>query len=67
MIFTKEFKNYFKITSDTRDLNYNKYFKQGNNLIKTPPPYSSHSTRQLNFTEVKKLLLKLDIVNNIND
>ncbi len=67
MIFTKEFKNYFKITSDTRDLNYNKYFKQGNNLIKTSQPYSSHSTRQLNFAEVKKLLLKLDIVNKIND
>ena len=67
MTFTKEFRNFFRISSDTRDLNYNKYFKQGNNINENLLPYSSHSTKQLKLREVEKLLLKLDITNRNND
>lgn len=68
MQFTREYINYYKITSDTRDLNYNKYFKQGNLLKKNLLPYSSHNTNQLNLLQVEKLLSKLDVVKNyLND
>ncbi len=62
MFFTKEFKSYFRISADNRDLNYNKYFKKGNIVSENLSPYSSHNTNQLNEIQVKKLLSKLDII-----
>ncbi len=67
MLFTKEFKNFYKISSDNRDLNYNKYFKEGIN-DNIPDSYSSHNTKQLNIAQLKELLLRLDIVKQyLND
>jgi len=50
----KKNKNYFCISPDTRDLNYDKYFTKGKNKIYSD--YNSNNTKLLNKDEIKKLL-----------
>ena len=59
-----DLKNYFRIPVDNRDLNYDKYFHQGNTEMSKIEDYHSHNTHSLNVDEMKSLLLKLDIVKN---
>ena len=54
--------NYFRIPADNRDLNYNKYFSTGEERISSLEDYTSHSTERLTVDQVKKLLLKLDYI-----
>jgi UDP-N-acetylglucosamine 4,6-dehydratase/5-epimerase len=56
--------NYFRIPCDERDLNYDKYFVEGEEEISKIEDYNSHNTYRLNIDEMKALLLKLDIVNS---
>ena len=65
MLFSKNLKKYYKIISDHRDLNYNKYFTQGNISTNQIEPYTSHNTYQLNQNEVEKILLKLDYIKSM--
>jgi UDP-N-acetylglucosamine 4,6-dehydratase/5-epimerase len=53
---------YFRITADTRDLNYGKYFTEGDEKISNVKEYTSHNTRRLNVEETKELLLKLRFI-----
>jgi UDP-glucose 4-epimerase len=53
---------YFRIPCDERDLNYDKYFASGEEEASKSEDYNSHNTYQLDVSEMKKLLLKLDIV-----
>jgi UDP-glucose 4-epimerase len=52
--------NYYRIPADTRDLNYNKYFKEGQTEISKTGEYTSHNTKRMNIEEIKALLLELD-------
>ncbi len=54
--------NYYKIPCDTRDLNYDKFFVEGQEKVSVIDDYNSHNTHRLNVEEMKNLLLKLDIV-----
>lgn len=54
---------YFQIPCDTRDLNYDKFFVEGDEKIATIEDYHSHNTVRLDVEGMKKLLLKLDIIN----
>jgi UDP-glucose 4-epimerase len=51
--------DYFRIPADTRDLNYNKFFTEGESKVALAEEYNSHNTTRLNVEEIKKLLLKL--------
>ncbi|QWC95535.1 polysaccharide biosynthesis protein [Polynucleobacter paneuropaeus] len=53
---------YFRIPADNRDLNYAKYFSQGEEKISSFEDYTSHSTQRLNIEQLKETLLKLDYV-----
>jgi UDP-N-acetylglucosamine 4,6-dehydratase/5-epimerase len=53
---------YYRIPADTRDLNYNKFFVEGEVDISGEEDYHSHNTRRLSIPEVKELLLKLDYI-----
>lgn len=55
---------YFRIPSDNRDLNYDKYFLEGKQEMSAIEDYHSHNTKQLSVDEMKNLLLKLDIIRN---
>ncbi len=54
--------NYFRIPADTRDLNYNKFFTEGEIKITRGEEYTSFNTYRLNIKETKELLLKLRII-----
>jgi UDP-N-acetylglucosamine 4,6-dehydratase len=53
---------FFRIPADNRDLNYNKYFIEGEEEISHKEDYTSHNTTRLTVEEVKELLLKLDYI-----
>jgi UDP-glucose 4-epimerase len=54
--------NYFRISADTRDLNYNKFFIEGESEISVQEDYNSHNTKRLNIREIKEMLLKIDYI-----
>lgn len=53
---------YFRIPADNRDLNYKKYFVEGEQKISELDDYTSHNTHRLDVSGVKQLLLKLDYI-----
>jgi UDP-N-acetylglucosamine 4,6-dehydratase len=53
---------YYRIPADSRDLNYSKYFVEGEPAISRIEDYTSHNTRRLSIEDVKNVLLKLDLV-----
>jgi UDP-glucose 4-epimerase len=53
---------YYRVPSDDRDLNYAKYFVEGELEIAALDDYTSHNTERLDVEGVKQLLLKLDYI-----
>jgi UDP-glucose 4-epimerase len=53
---------YYRIPADNRDLNYNKYFVEGEQEVSLTEDYNSHNTERLNVDQVKEKLLTLDYV-----
>lgn len=51
--------DYFRVKMDDRDLNYNKYFTEGDLKEVEQDDYTSHNTTRLNIAEVEELLLTL--------
>ncbi len=62
MAKAEDCREYFRISADTRDLNYNKFFIEGESEISRQEDYNSHNTKRLNIEEIKKILLKIDYV-----
>lgn len=62
MVKAEDMENYYRIPADTRDLNYNKFFIEGESKIFKAEEYTSHNTYQLNLEETKQLLLKLRFI-----
>lgn len=54
--------DYFRIPCDTRDLNYDKFFKDGSTEVGKIEDYHSHNTRRLDVEGMKELLLKLPFI-----
>ncbi len=53
---------YYCIPADNRDLNYGRYFVEGNLELSSIDDYTSHNTEQLDVEGVKRLLLELDFI-----
>ena len=53
---------YYRIAADNRDLNYNKYFVEGEQMVSQAEDYHSHNTRRLTISEIKEKLLSLDYI-----
>jgi UDP-glucose 4-epimerase len=53
---------YYRIPADSRDLNYDKYFVEGETTISKLEDYTSHNTVRLDVEQTKATLMKLDIV-----
>jgi UDP-glucose 4-epimerase len=53
---------YYRIPCDERDLNYGKYFTEGEEQVSGAEDYNSHNTRRLNKDQVKEVLLKLPFI-----
>ena len=54
--------DYYRIPCDTRDLNYDKFFVEGNEEVSKIEDYHSHNTRRLDVEGMKELLLKLRFI-----
>ena len=54
--------NYYRIPCDNRDLNYDKFFVEGNEEISRIEDYHSHNTQRLDVEGMKELLLKLRFI-----
>ncbi len=48
--------NYFRVPMDQRDLNYDKYFSEGEEEVVANEEYNSHNTQQLTVNEIVELL-----------
>lgn len=56
--------NYFRIPADNRDLNYDKYFVEGQKEVSVIDDYHSHNTTRLDVEGMKKLLKKVVVTPN---
>ncbi len=62
MAHAQDMGGYYRIPADNRDLNYAKYFSEGEDKISQLDDYTSHNTHRLNVEQIKALLLKLDYI-----
>ena len=62
MLRAEDCGNYYRIPCDTRDLNYDKFFTEGNEDMSKIEDYHSHNTHRLDVEEMKNLLMKLRFV-----
>jgi UDP-N-acetylglucosamine 4,6-dehydratase len=62
MAHAQDMGGYYRIPADNRDLNYAKYFSEGEEKISHLGDYTSHNTDRLSVEQIKKLLLKLDYI-----
>ena len=61
MAITEDLGDYYRIPCDNRDLNYSKYFSKGRIKVSDLMDYTSHNTNLLETSEIKKLLLNLNL------
>jgi UDP-glucose 4-epimerase len=57
--------DYYRVPADSRDLNYAKYFVEGETDVSMLDDYTSHNTERLDVEGVKKTLMKLDIIREV--
>ncbi|WP_338470958.1 nucleoside-diphosphate sugar epimerase/dehydratase [Niallia sp. XMNu-256] len=55
---------FYRVPADQRDLNYDKYFEEGDQQLTTIEEYNSDNTQILTVEEIKEKLLELDYVQN---
>lgn len=68
MLCAQDMGDYFRVSPDGRDLNYGKYFEEGEKKLmhhNLGEDYNSHNTNQLDVNGMKALLLKLDFMQRI--
>lgn len=63
MINAVDMGDYYRVPSDNRNLNYQKYTNEGNADLNSVEEYNSHNTKRLDVEGMKELLKKLDLFN----
>ncbi|XPD82529.1 polysaccharide biosynthesis protein [Proteus mirabilis] len=58
--------DYYRVPPDLRDLNYDKYVELGDSRISEIEDYNSHNTTRLDVDGMKKLLLKLPLIQKLH-
>lgn len=62
MVKADDLEGYYRIPADTRDLNYDKFFVDGQEKVSRGWEYTSENTKRLDVNGIKELLLKLDFI-----
>jgi len=62
MVKAEDMGDFYRIAADNRDLNYARYFSEGQDDISKVEDYHSHNTEQLGVEEIKKLLKTLPLI-----
>lgn len=61
-IHAEDMGNFYRVPADKRDLNYDKYFVDGNKKLSTNEEYNSQNTEMLNIQQIKEKLLQLNYI-----
>ncbi len=61
-VVAKDMGGFYRVPADKRDLNYDKYFVEGDQKLSSEEEYNSHNTERLNIEQIKERLLQLDYV-----
>ena len=61
-VVAKDMGIFYRVPADKRDLNYEKYFVEGDQKLSSEDEYNSHNTERLNVEQIKKKLLQLDYI-----
>ena len=61
-VVAKDMGGFYRVSADKRDLNYDKYFVEGDQKLSSEDEYNSHNTERLNIKQIKEKLLQLDYV-----
>ncbi|MFF5396698.1 polysaccharide biosynthesis protein [Peribacillus butanolivorans] len=61
-VVSEDLGGFFRVPADKRDLNYDKYFAEGDKKLSTEEEYNSHNTQILNIEQIKEKLLELEYV-----
>jgi UDP-glucose 4-epimerase len=56
--------NFYRVPADNRDLNYDKYFKDGNVKMVTIEEFNSDNTRRLDLQETIEKIASLEYIQN---
>ena len=56
--------DFYRVPADNRDLNYDKYFKDGDTKRATIDEFNSDNTRRLNLEETKAKIASLEYIQN---
>jgi len=56
--------SHYRIKADNRDLNYGKYFEEGDRKVTEMEEYHSHNTHRLSDVELKNILIDLEYIKN---
>ena len=67
MAKAEEMEQYYRVPMDSRDLNYNKFFVDGEARVSSFEDYTSHNTARLDVSGVKRLLMKLPLIRSALD
>lgn len=60
----EDLEGYFRVSADTRDLNYGMYYSEGTKELSQEIDYTSENTERLNVDGMVELLMKLDYIKN---
>ena len=63
-VVAEDMGGFYRVPADNRDLNYDKYFVEGNEELQEVEDYNSHNTERLNVEQIKEKLLNLDFIKN---
>jgi UDP-glucose 4-epimerase len=61
-VSSQDLGGFYRVPADKRDLNYDKYFIEGNKQLQVVEDYNSHNTQLLNIEQIKEKLLELDYI-----
>lgn len=65
MVAAHDLGDYYLVPPDLRDLNYGKYFEQGEVKISEAVEYTSHNTHRLDVKGMQELLMKLRFMQGV--
>ncbi|WP_210469971.1 polysaccharide biosynthesis protein [Sporosarcina sp. 6E9] len=61
-VVSEDLEGFYRVPADQRDLNYDKYFVDGNKGLTLVEEYNSHNTHRLSIEEIKQKLVELKYV-----
>jgi len=61
-VVAQDLGGFYRVPADKRDLNYDKYFVEGDHKLSSEDEYNSHNTERLRIEAIKDKLLMLDYV-----